>query len=42
MKNFLTPKIYKLCTLCMALTIIMTAKHPSYLFFGEPEFPAES
>jgi len=36
-----SPKIYKLCTFCLALTIIMRAKHASFLFFGEPKMPTE-
>lgn len=41
MKKFMIPKIYKLCTFFLALTVIMTTKHASYVFFGEPEFPTE-
>mgnify|MGYP004465201725 FL=1 len=42
MKKFMTPKIYKLCTFCLALTVILTSKHASFLFFGEPKYPVES
>lgn len=41
MKKFMTPKIYKLCTMCMALTIIMTSHRASFIFFGEPKFPTK-
>lgn len=41
MKKLLTPKIYKLCTLCLALTAVITARHANYVFFGEPKFPTE-
>ena len=33
MKKFMTPKIYKLCTMCLALTGIITIKHASLFFF---------
>lgn len=41
MKKLFTPKMYKLYTLCLALTVIMTAKHASFIFFGEPKLPTE-
>lgn len=41
MKKFPMPNIYKLCTLCMALTTVITARHASFVFFGEPKFPTE-
>lgn len=41
MKKWFTPTIYKLCTFCLALTAVITARHASYVFFGEPEFPTE-
>lgn len=41
MKKFMTPKIYKLCTMCLALTGIITIKHASLFFFGEPKFPTK-
>ena len=41
MKKLFTPKMYKLCTLCLALTAIITIKHPSFIFFGEPKLPTE-
>lgn len=41
MKKFMTPTVYKLCSICLALTAIISTKHASLVFFGEPKSPTE-
>ncbi len=41
MKKVNKSLVYKVCTMCLALSTIIYYHCPSMLFWGEPEFPIE-
>lgn len=41
MKKLNKSLVYKVCTMCLALSTIIYYRCPSMLLWGEPEFPNE-
>ncbi len=41
MKHFNRTSLYTICSLALALSGLIHFKGPSFLLFGEPEFPVE-